>query len=166
MQANWALRELAWNTTKSAGQLSLGIRHFIIGVLVAIPPGLHAEAGALAMSEEAFRKHSGSKGVLLLHVNWGRRWNCHGYENAQLQKLTFQLMSPTLGTAPEEISLDIPSKLRAKDAFRRYALLISPGEYGLSGFRFKLAASASDLRIYELDASRLIEDGKSKGGSF
>lgn len=41
-----------------------------------------------------------------------------------------------------------------------------PGEYALSGFRLKLAASTTDVQIYEGDAAHLIEGGKAKGGSF
>ena len=139
---------------------------FAILILWLMSATCHARDSSIALTDKAFDKHRDSKGVLLLHVNWGRQWNCHGYENAQLQKLAFQLMPAGEGTSAEEISLDIPSRLFAKSTFQRYALLVSPGEYALSGFRLKLAGSASGLRIYEADAAHLIEGGKPKGGSF
>jgi hypothetical protein len=36
----------------------------------------------------------------------------------------------------------------------------------LSGYRFKVAASVSDVRVTEGDSSKLIVDGKPVGGSF
>ena len=31
-------------------------------------------------------------GVVLISVNWGRRWNCGGYENAELISIGFDLL--------------------------------------------------------------------------
>jgi hypothetical protein len=124
-----------------------------------------ARGATIALSAKAFAAHKSDRGVVLLHVNWGRRWNCHGYDNAQLQKLVFHSL-PIDAKGSESLELNIPSRLFANDGFQRYALLVAPGEYALSGFRFKVAASVSDLRIYEPDAATLVADGKAKAGSF
>ena len=138
-----------------------------VAVLIAalISADLYARDSYTPLTDKAFAAHIADNGVVLVHVNWGRHWNCHGYENVQLQRLVFQSM-PTDGASPERIELDIPSRLLAKNTFIRYALLVSPGQYALSGFRFKLAASVSDLRIYEPDAKTLLEENNAKAGSF
>lgn len=139
---------------------------FIVLVLMLSSTFLcEARDAAIALSDKAFAAHKTDKGVVLMHVNWGRRWKCHGYDNAQLQKLVFRSL-PVDGATSDKVELDIPSRLFANDAFQRYALLVSPGEYALTGFRFKIAASVSDLRIYEPDAALLVADGKPKAGSF
>lgn len=141
------------------------MKHVAIVIAALISADLHARDAHTPLTDKAFAARSADKGVVLIHVNWGRQWNCHGYDNAQLQRLVFQSM-PTDGSAPESMELDIPSRLLAKNTFLKYALLVSPGRYALSGFRFKLAASMSDLRIYEPDAKTLLEENNAKAGSF
>jgi hypothetical protein len=135
-----------------------------ITLLLLMSVNVYARDAAIELRDKEFAARSRDMGVVLLHVNWGRHWNCHGYENAQLQKLIFQ--SVPVKANSDSIELSIPSWLLSKNTFQRYAFLVPPGQYALSGFRFKLAASVSDLRIYEPDASTLIADGMGKAGSF
>lgn len=140
------------------------MRYLAALVLGVLSSAAYSQDPALKLTEATFDAHRQDRGVVLLHVNWGREWNCHGHDSAQLQRLTFQRLPA--GAGAREITLDIPSKLRAKDAFQRYALLVPPGEYALSGFRFKVATAVSSFTIYEPDASKLIDNGRPKAGSF
>lgn len=141
------------------------MRHLAALVLGVLSSTAYSQDSALTLTEETFNAHRQDRGVVVLHVNWGRQWNCHGHDNAQLQRLTFQRL-PAGDASPEEITLDIPSKIRTKDAFHRYALMVPPGEYALSGFRFKVASAVSSYTIHEPDASKLIANGRPKAGSF
>jgi hypothetical protein len=110
---------------------------------------------------------NGSKGVVLLAVRWDRAWNCAGYENAQLQIIGFdKLPSSKADQDPPDILLDDAPKLMTKPEFENYALLVEPGEYGLSGFRIKAARSVSRIEQFGAKRSELIKGGTSEGGSF
>jgi hypothetical protein len=43
---------------------------------------------------------------------------------------------------------------------------MEPGQYALSGFRIKVAASRSDVKVADVDSPKLIVDGQPIGGSF
>lgn len=106
-------------------------------------------------------------GTVIVHVNWGRYWKCGPYENAQLQRLSFGRLSAEGAAAPgKKWELSPRSTLLVKPDFVTYAVLIDPGEYALVGFRFKVAASTSDVRVAEPSTSDLIVDGKPLAGSF
>jgi len=77
--------------------------------------GVALTAKPVDLNEESFDASSGEHGVILFEVNWGRRWNCAGADNAQLNR------------------------------FSPYALLIEPGEYALTGFDVKIAWSMTDI---------------------
>lgn len=141
------------------------MKYIVAFVLVLTSAKVFARESHTELTDKLYEAHGADKGVVLIHVNWGRYWNCHGYENAQLQKLVFQSM-PFDSASGERLELKIPSRLFAKNTFHRYALLVPPGEYGLTSFRFKLAASKSDLRIYEPGSEDLVVGGKSEAGSF
>jgi hypothetical protein len=119
------------------------------------------------LSEHAYRESGSTKGTVILQVNWGRYWGCGPYENAQLQGLTFR----RLGENGEPLSdkdweLSPLSTLLVRPSFEPYVVLLEPGQYALSGYRFKVAASVHDVRVTEGDSSKLIVDGRPVGGSF
>jgi hypothetical protein len=110
----------------------------------------------------------GAKGVVLLDANWGRRWNCAGYENAELRSLSFDRIPP-LKTSDEtapDLSLEQPSSLLARPTFINYALLVEPGKYLMSGFKIKMARSVSDVAYWIAKRSDLIKDGDAQAGAF
>ncbi len=119
------------------------------------------------LTRSDYEAANGSKGVVLLAVRWDRWWNCAGYENAQLQIIGFdKLPSSKADQDPPDILLDDAPKLMTKPEFENYALLVEPGEYGLSGFLIKAARSASHIEHFGAQRSELIKGGKSEGGSF
>jgi len=135
---------------------------FALLLLAALP--LEAQ---VPLSEEAFRISGASKGVVILQVNWGRYWKCGMYENAQLQRLAFRRLAENADSvARNEWELSPFSTLMTKRFFEPYIVLLEPGQYALSGFRLKVATSVSDVKVAEVDASKLIADGKPIGGSF
>jgi hypothetical protein len=136
------------------------------GLALMLVVALRVEA-QVPLSETTFKQFGSSKGTVILQVNWGRYWKCGPYENAQLQRLAFR----HLGKNGEPLSdkdweLSPFSVLLAKPSFEPYAVLLEPGQYALSGFKFKVAASVSDVRVVEADSSKLIVDGKAVGGVF
>lgn len=119
------------------------------------------------LSEETFRESGSSKGTVILQVNWGRYWKCGPYENAQLQRLAFRRLGENAESpSDKDWELSPPSTLLVKPSFEPYVMLLNPGQYALSGFRFKVAASRSDVKVADVDSSKLIVDGKPVGGSF
>ena len=104
--------------------------------------GIALAAKPVDLNEESFDASSGEHGVILFEVNWGRRWNCAGADNAQLQQLTF---TRTADGKAATVYLRTPSRLQVDNRFIAYALLIKPGEYGLTGFDVKIAWSVTDI---------------------
>lgn len=41
------------------------------------------------VTEDSYLNNKATNGVVLMDVNWGRRWSCGGYEYAQLISLAF-----------------------------------------------------------------------------
>ena len=119
------------------------------------------------LSEREYKDHGSSQGVVLLHVNWGRKWKCGGFENAQLESITFARRSGD-GASTGTTTLELPtsSKLLADDAFKPYAILVTPGEYILSGYDLKTARSVSDIAHIRAEESQLVRNGEPVGGAF
>jgi hypothetical protein len=119
------------------------------------------------LSEGAFRETGAAKSTVIVQVNWGRYWKCGSYENAQLQKLAFRRINRVDdASVKNDWELAPSSILGAKPTFEPYAVLLDPGEYALSAFRFKLAKSVTDIKIAEPGPSNLIVDGRPVAGSF
>ena len=138
-------------------------RVFLMLALVAVLP---VEA-QVPLSEQSYRESGSTKGIVILQVNWGRYWKCGPYENAQLQRLAFRRLREDVESAPDkDWNLSPTSTLLVKPSFVPYVVLLEPGEYALSGYRFKVAASVSDVRVTDGDSSKLIVNGKPVGGSF
>ncbi len=117
------------------------------------------------LTEKNYKEVGREQSILLLHVNWGRQWKCAGLDNAQLQSLSFSRL-PLSENSTGIVSLEIPSKLTAKDSFTNYTLIIIPGEYALSEFDVKVAKSSSDVGHLKAGASKLFKEGKPIGGTF
>jgi hypothetical protein len=106
--------------------------------------------------------------VVVFDVNWGRHWNCGGYENAELMKLEFDRVTgqPKAPDAKADFIIDGPSRLTRTLRFLNYAFMLPPGEYVLSGVSIKVARSVSDVGYLNAKRSDLIRDGKPEGGTF
>src|SRR6185295_12549797 len=108
-----------------------------------------------------------TKGVALLAVRWDRRWNCGGFENAQLRVMAFDKL-PTAKTddAAPDLLLDDAPLIMTKPVFENYAFQLEPGEYGLSRLEIKVAKSVSDVGVFRVPRSKFLKDGASLGGTF
>jgi hypothetical protein len=136
------------------------------GLALVLIAALPVEA-QVPLSEETFRESGSSKGTVILQVNWGRYWKCGPYENAQLQRLTFRRLGENAESpSDKDWELSPSSTPLVKRSFEPYVVLLDPGQYALSGFRFKVAASRSDVKVVDVDSSKLIVDGKPVAGSF
>lgn len=116
------------------------------------------------LTERAWKK--GEHGAVVVQANWGRQWNCAGFENAQLVSLAFAQRSQDADGAPDRIELETPSLLRVDDRFLPYVFLVRPGTYELSAFEIKAAKSVSEVFRREVDAAELTRNGEADGGSF
>jgi hypothetical protein len=131
-----------------------------------------AAAADLATVREVTKKtyHAGiaANAVVVFDVNWGRHWNCGGYENAELMKLEFDRVGgePKALDAKADFIVDGPSRLTRTLRFLNYAFILPPGEYALSGVSIKVARSISDVGYLNAKRADLIKEGKPEGGSF
>lgn len=117
---------------------------------------------------EEFAKTKETKGVAVLAINWGRRWSCGGYQNAEIMSMGFDKLplNSSSDNLPSTILLDGPPRLTKKPIFVDYALLLEPGDYALTSFDIKVARSVSDVGGIIFTRSNLIQDGKPKAGYF
>ena len=110
---------------------------------------------------DLFAENRATKGVVLMDVNWGRRWNCGGFENAELRGIAFDKLPPAKASndTPADVALVQPPNLASRPVFDSYALLLEPGEYALSAFSIKVARSVSDVSYWVANRSDLLKDG-------
>ncbi len=147
-----------------------GLRVVVFMLLSLAAASCGTVANNLVASEataETYTKSGTTKGLVILAINWGRRWNCAGYENAELMSIGFDRL-PIKGSAdtPPEVFLDGPPRLTKKPVFENYALLLEPGEYALTSFDVKAARSVRDVGHFVGKRAQLVENSKPKAGSF
>jgi len=119
------------------------------------------------LNKKNYEKSKNEKAVIIYGVNWGRKWGCAGLENAQIENLTFaRLSSNSGGDNEEKIVLNTPSRLFVDNISKPYAIIVSPGEYALTGFKVKIAKSVHDVSYIKWDGKDLFENGKPFGGTF
>lgn len=120
------------------------------------------------VTPEEYAKSSGQKGVVLVSIDWGRKWKCGQFENAELLDLGFDRLplKPVPQGATPELFLDGPPRLTKRRGYQNYALLVPPGEYALTSFRVKAAKSISDVGVFSADRTHLVPDGQVKSGTF
>ena len=120
------------------------------------------------VTSDSYAQRKNAKGVVVMAINWGRKWGCGTFENAELRSIAFDRV-PVQKAADDQrpdLLLDGPLRLIAKPIFVDYALLVEPGEYALSGFNIKVARSASDVGYIIARRSELVKDGQPQAGSF
>ncbi len=121
------------------------------------------------VTPEAYGRARETHAVVLLSVDWGRRWGFCGVENVQLRTFAFDRMPVRKSgddEAPDLLLAAPPSLLAGPEAVMHYALLVEPGEYALSISELKAARSVNDVVTYTAGRSQLIQDGRSLAGSF
>ena len=119
-------------------------------------------------SSSAYAENANTKGVILVSANWARKWGCGRFENAQLKSLSFDRAGAlkTGNDAKADFVLEDTSIFPAASRFVNYAYIAEPGEYLLSGFLVKRVLLASDISYAHAGRTTLIQDGRSKAGSF
>lgn len=126
-----------------------------------------AFAGYEKLAKSNYEKTKTEKAVVLYGVNWGRRWGCAGFENVQLQKLTFsRIDSDSKSIDGEDIVLNNSAKLLSQNVSNAYAIIINPGEYALTGFDVKIAKSVTEIGHLKAESKDLFANGKPVGGTF
>ncbi|MFT5397097.1 MAG: tetratricopeptide (TPR) repeat protein [Gammaproteobacteria bacterium] len=127
-----------------------------------------SEAEAAKLKKSDYKKHSDSKSVVLLEVSWARKWNCAGYENAQLTKLLFENISS--GNAAdkdyEEIRLKTTSRLFANPDFKIYGFLVNPGTYAFTGWSIRASRSMTEGGTISATRDHLVDGSDYHGGTF
>jgi hypothetical protein len=117
---------------------------------------------------ETYAQSEATNGVVILAINWGRRWACGEFENAEIMSIGFDQLplKDVSNNSRPEVFLDGPPRLLKQPGFFDYALLLKPGEYALTSFNIKVARSVTDVGFFKADRSQLLNDGKPMGGSF
>lgn len=142
------------------------VRMAVIVVSMSAPSAVLGEHGE-TLSEDGYAAAAGELGVIIFEANWGRRWNCGSYENAQLQRLTFTSRSPESDEFDGiELEVETPSRLFVDNEFTPMAIMVEPGTYALTGFDVKVARSMSDVGHYLGTKKELLPDGQPWGGTF
>jgi hypothetical protein len=120
------------------------------------------------VTTDSYAHTRNEKGVVILSVNWGRKWGCGAFENAQLMSIAFDRLVPQItgDNRPPDLNLNSPGRLMVQPVYLPYALLVEPGEYALSAFDVKAARSVSDVGEFKANRGQLIKDGRPLGGSF
>ena len=120
------------------------------------------------LSKGAYESELSKKGVVLVAVNWSRKWRCGNFENAELRNIGFDLLSAKFMSDEDQPSLVVngPPRLMTKPTFVNYAFLLEPGEYAISYLRIKVAEANLKVGYFTGKRSKFIEGGQAKGGSF
>lgn len=120
------------------------------------------------INEASYSQIKSNDGVVLLDVNWGRQWNCGGFENAQLLTLAFDKL-PLANASNEAVPnlvLQTPSRINVDPKFINYAYSIPAGEYALSAVSIKAAKSVGKVGFFTAQRDKLFNAGKPTGGTF
>jgi|CXWL01.1.fsa_nt_gi hypothetical protein len=111
---------------------------------------------------EEFLQHKGTKGLVLLSVNWNSRASCGGFEDARLASFSFDLGADARGDdAAGDLVVD-----GARAGTVDYVHSAAPGRYALSGFDIRVSKAERDSGGFKARRSRLIANGIPAGGSF
>ena len=100
---------------------------------------------------DTYSRDKDTHGVVLISVDWGRRWNFCGAENVQLRTFAFDRVPVLKQTDDEAADLLLkapPSLTAGPGTVGHYALLVEPGEYALSYSELKVARSVNKVDTY------------------
>jgi hypothetical protein len=114
------------------------------------------------LSADRFRAGIPGKGIVLLSVNWGRRYGCPGMANAQLLRLAFTQMPVTASSATLE--LKTPGKLLVNNTFLDVAYMLDPGKYAITEIKVLIAKTLN--KVDEFSVGGLMEHDNPVGGTF
>ncbi|EAU54850.1 hypothetical protein [Mariprofundus ferrooxydans] len=124
-------------------------------------------SGAAELKKNDYLKKSNEMGVVLLDVNWGRRWGCGSFENAQLASLKFEKVPVGEQQGKySKIFLESPSRLFVDNKFLSYGFMVKPGKYAFTGWSVKAARSVRDVGYFRAGRDKLVNGGSYPGGTF
>jgi hypothetical protein len=153
--------------------MTMGIFHILLLALLAPLSAwaasiLDASGASSEATAESVERYRGTRGVVLLDVNWGRRWRCGSFENAELRRLSFDRLPLTKSSddTVADLTLEEAPSLFTRSTFVNYAVIVEPGEYVLTGFDIKVARSVSDVAHWVAKRSELWKDGRALAGTF
>ena len=121
------------------------------------------------VTPDAYGRAKETHALVLMSVDWGRRWGFCSVENVQLRTFAFDRIPIQKQGDDEAADLIMeapPSLLAGPGAVVHYALLVEPGEYALSFSELKAARSVNDVATYRAGRRKLIQDDKPLAGSF
>ncbi len=121
------------------------------------------------VTSDTYRLAKQTHGVVVMAVDWGRRWKFCGSDNVQLRTFAFDRVPVEKhgDKKAADLVLEAPPSLTAgPGAVAHYAVLVVPGEYALSYTELKVAHSVSKVDTYAVGRKMLIVDGNSRAGSF
>jgi hypothetical protein len=131
-------------------------------ILLGMLPIVASASGPVPLTEKTYKP---TLGVLIVQFNWGRKWKCGQFENAQLQEIEFT-RSPISDASKVLLEFKTPSKLFVDDKIVPQALVIQPGEYVLTAFDVKAARSVSDVIHMRGSRENLVKNERPVGGTF
>ncbi len=120
-------------------------------------------------TQDTYLRDKDTHALILMSVDWGRRWNFCGAENVQLRTFAFDRVPVQKrgDDEPADLLLKAPPSLTAgPGTVAHYALLVEPGEYAFSYSELKVARSVKKVETYAAGRKTLIRDGNSLWGSF
>jgi hypothetical protein len=121
------------------------------------------------VTKDSYTRSKASKGVVIVGVNWGRKWSCGGFENAQLTSIGFDNLAKlsSENTLPPTLVMNTPSMIYVDNReFINYAFLVDPGVYAISNIQIKAAKSIKEIGFINTIKNQLIENNNPKGGTF
>gem|GEM_PF-1036663 len=141
----------------------------LLGATLAACGGTVTKRASLApeVVESDYTAQRSALGVVLLAVNWGRRWNCGGFQHAELRGFAFDRL-PWGGRPPAaagDMEAEGPEAVLMRPGLQHYALQLPPGSYALSRVRIRATRDTAPLAL-DLSRSELAQDGAPAGGSF
>jgi hypothetical protein len=139
------------------------MRNRSIMALVLVAPTLQAIAGApVPLSADSFHAGMPGKGIVVLGVNWGRKYGCPGVANAQLLRLTFKQLPITSSSAI--LDLKTPGKLLVNNKYLGVAYILDPGKYAITEISVLMAKTLN--KVDELSVGGLMDHDNPVGGTF
>ena len=119
------------------------------------------------LTKSSYEKSGSNNAVVIYGANWGRQWGCSKFDNAQLLSLSFsRINSVSRALDEQELLLNSGLKLSAKNISQPYAIIVSPGEYALTGFDIKVSNSSKEVGHIRGTHENLFENEKPVGGTF
>lgn len=124
---------------------------------------------AIEATAKSYATSRQDKGIVLLDVNWGRRWGCGDWQNAQIQGVGFDRVTPPRKQATNTPDIDLQGKpgwFGDQYHWVSYALLVEPGVYTLSDINIKVAANVQTVGFLHVTRDKLQQIGMEKVGHF